>query len=77
MMVWRPCVQGVFFCGGASIAMFYAYLIGFDLLNSIGHCNFEFIPQWFMNIPVGPGGYCPPCHPTHVHPSSLEYDGTP
>ena len=25
--------------------MFYAYLLGFDLLNAIGHCNFEFIPS--------------------------------
>jgi hypothetical protein len=35
---------GPWFCGGASIAMFYAYLLGFDLLNIIGHCNFEFFP---------------------------------
>ena len=42
---------GTWAFGGASIAMFYAYLIGFDLLNNIGHCNFEFMPQWFMNIP--------------------------
>jgi sterol desaturase/sphingolipid hydroxylase (fatty acid hydroxylase superfamily) len=42
---------GPFFMGGASIAMFYAYLLGFDLLNSIGHCNFEFMPRWFMSIP--------------------------
>ena len=32
--------------------MFYAYLLGFDLLNNIGHCNFEFIPAWFMNLPL-------------------------
>ena len=42
---------GPFFMGGASIAMFYAYLLGFDFFNAIGHCNFEFIPQWFMSIP--------------------------
>ena len=42
---------GTWAFGGASIAMFYAYLIGFDLLNNIGHCNFEFMPQWFMSIP--------------------------
>ena len=33
------------------IAMFYIYLIGFDVLNAIGHCNFEFIPRWFMRLP--------------------------
>ncbi len=42
---------GTWAFGGASIAMFYAYLLGFDLLNNIGHCNFEFIPRWFMAIP--------------------------
>ena len=36
---------GTWAFGGASIAMFYAYLIGFDMLNNIGHCNFEFIPR--------------------------------
>jgi len=42
---------GPFFMGGASVAMFYAYLIGFDFLNCVGHCNFEFFPRWFMSIP--------------------------
>ena len=35
---------GTFFGGGASWAMFYVYLLGFDFLNAIGHCNFEFVP---------------------------------
>ena len=47
----RHPAPGTWAFGGASIAMFYAYLIGFDLLNNIGHCNFEFMPQWFMSIP--------------------------
>ena len=42
---------GTWAMGGASIAMFYIYLIGFDVLNAIGHCNFEFIPRWFMRLP--------------------------
>lgn len=42
---------GPFFMGGASISMFYVYLIGFDIMNSIGHCNWEFFPRWFMSIP--------------------------
>ena len=42
---------GPFFMGHGSIAMFYVYLLAFDMLNMIGHCNFEFIPQWFMRIP--------------------------
>ena len=35
---------GTWLWGGASIAMLYIYLIGFDLVNEIGHCNFEFFP---------------------------------
>eukprot|EP00934_Nitzschia_sp_Nitz4_P008387 Nitzschia sp. Nitz4//scaffold178_size73299//23102//25041//NITZ4_005699-RA/size73299-snap-gene-0.142-mRNA-1//-1//CDS//3329539122//8377//frame0 len=42
---------GPFFTGGASISMFYVYLVGFDIMNCIGHCNFEFFPRWFMRIP--------------------------
>lgn len=42
---------GPFFQGGASIAMFYSYMIGFDTLNMIGHCNFEFVPRFIMAIP--------------------------
>eukprot|EP00529_Nitzschia_sp_RCC80_P012953 CAMPEP_0113479356 /NCGR_PEP_ID=MMETSP0014_2-20120614/21263_1 /TAXON_ID=2857 /ORGANISM="Nitzschia sp." /LENGTH=590 /DNA_ID=CAMNT_0000372643 /DNA_START=269 /DNA_END=2038 /DNA_ORIENTATION=- /assembly_acc=CAM_ASM_000159 len=37
--------------GHASLTMFYVYLVGFDVLNAIGHCNFEFMPQWLMRIP--------------------------
>jgi len=43
---------GTWLAGGASMAMFYAYLLGFDLLNMIGHCNFEIFPVWpFKYIP--------------------------
>ena len=42
---------GPHFAGGASISMFYVYLLGFDIMNCIGHCNFEFFPRWFMSIP--------------------------
>ena len=35
---------GTWAAGGSSWAMFYAYLLGFDLLNAVGHCNFEFVP---------------------------------
>jgi predicted amino acid dehydrogenase len=30
--------------------MFYVYLLGFDLLNAIGHCNFEFVPLWLFRV---------------------------
>lgn len=42
---------GTHFMGGASVSMFYVYLLGFDIFNAIGHCNFEFFPRWFMSIP--------------------------
>mmetsp|Transcript_30914 Transcript_30914/g.100644 ORF Transcript_30914/g.100644 Transcript_30914/m.100644 type:complete len:632 (+) Transcript_30914:219-2114(+) len=34
--------------GGASIGMFYVYLLGFDVMNAIGHCNFEFFPLFLF-----------------------------
>ena len=42
---------GTWMCNGASMAMFYVYLLGFDLLNAIGHCNFEFLPRLFVKFP--------------------------
>jgi WAX2 C-terminal domain/Fatty acid hydroxylase superfamily len=42
---------GPFFQGNASKTMFYTYMIGFDVMNMIGHCNFEFMPRTLMNIP--------------------------
>mmetsp|Transcript_58732 Transcript_58732/g.143667 ORF Transcript_58732/g.143667 Transcript_58732/m.143667 type:complete len:608 (-) Transcript_58732:612-2435(-) len=38
--------------GHCSLAMFYVYLVGFDVLNAIGHCNFEFMPLFLMRIPL-------------------------
>ncbi len=38
--------------GGASVTMFYVYLLGFDLLNIIGHCNFEFFPVALPPCPL-------------------------
>jgi len=58
---------GTWAVGGASIAMFYVYLLGFDLLNIIGHCNFEFFPAWlfkwfpFMKYVI----YTPSFHSLH------------
>mmetsp|Transcript_28759 Transcript_28759/g.72893 ORF Transcript_28759/g.72893 Transcript_28759/m.72893 type:complete len:697 (-) Transcript_28759:4-2094(-) len=58
---------GTWAVGGASIAMFYTYMLGFDLLNIIGHCNFEFFPVWlfkalpFMKYMI----YTPSFHSLH------------
>ena len=49
------------------MAMFYLYLLGFDLLNIIGHCNFELFPAWpFVNIPGDARAHTPAC-PTRMH----------
>lgn len=38
--------------GGASMLMFYAYLVGFDFMNAVGHCNWEFVPRsWYRAFP--------------------------
>ena len=37
-------IAGTWAAGGASWAMFYVYLLGFDFMNAVGHCNFEFVP---------------------------------
>mmetsp|Transcript_8399 Transcript_8399/g.29457 ORF Transcript_8399/g.29457 Transcript_8399/m.29457 type:complete len:625 (+) Transcript_8399:335-2209(+) len=43
---------GTWACGGGSVAMFYAYLLGFDFMNAVGHCNWEFVPrQIFRALP--------------------------
>lgn len=44
---------GTWLLGGASIATFYVYWLGFDFLNAIGHCNFEFVPSWLYEAIPG------------------------
>lgn len=41
------------FTGTTSIASFAVYVTFTDLMNNIGHCNFELIPKWIFSI-------CPP-----------------
>lgn len=37
----------------ASIGVLFGYHLWFDLMNNMGHCNFEFVPQWpFKIFPV-------------------------
>lgn len=37
---------GTWYTGTSSWTSVYAYLLGFDFLNALGHCNFEVIPHW-------------------------------
>jgi hypothetical protein len=36
---------GTVILGGASISMIYIYLLTFDFLKCMGHCNCEFVPE--------------------------------
>ena len=44
---------------------FFAYFLVFDLLNSIGHCNVEFFPKWYINSPIKWLVYSPSFHSLH------------
>jgi len=59
---------GTWLFGGASVAMFYIYLLGFDFLNELGHCNFE-IPLLTKLLDVVPFAryllYSPAFHSLH------------
>ncbi len=44
---------------------FFAYYIVFDFLNSIGHCNFEFFPKWYIHSPLKWIIYSPSFHNLH------------
>ncbi|XP_024524953.1 protein ECERIFERUM 1 [Selaginella moellendorffii] len=41
------------FLGTASLALIYSYMLWFDFMNYIGHCNWEFMPSWmFQALPL-------------------------
>ena len=44
---------------------FFAYFLIFDFLNSIGHCNVEFFPKWYVNSPLKWVVYSPSFHSLH------------
>eukprot|EP01018_Ginkgo_biloba_P003711 Gb_24344 [translate_table: standard] len=44
----------------AFIETFFGYLIWFDFMNNMSHCNFEFVPKWAFQI-------FPPLEIPHVH----------
>ncbi|KAH9315167.1 hypothetical protein KI387_023794, partial [Taxus chinensis] len=56
----------------ASIGVLFVYLLWFDFMNNMGHCNFEFIPKWAFQIfpPLKFLMYTPSFHSlhhSHVH----------
>eukprot|EP00457_Paulinella_chromatophora_P001947 gb/GEZN01001950.1/.p1 GENE.gb/GEZN01001950.1/~~gb/GEZN01001950.1/.p1 ORF type:complete len:758 (+),score=48.66 gb/GEZN01001950.1/:221-2494(+) len=58
---------GTWLTGGFSISVLYAYLLGFDFLNCLGHCNFEFIPPLLYKFfpPLKYLIYTPTFHALH------------
>uniref|UniRef100_M1CPL7 Sterol desaturase n=1 Tax=Solanum tuberosum TaxID=4113 RepID=M1CPL7_SOLTU len=38
------------FTGTASLVSLFGYITYIDLMNNMGHCNFEFIPNWIFSI---------------------------
>ncbi len=44
---------------------FFAYFLVFDFLNSIGHCNVEFFPRWYVHSPLKWVMYSPSFHSLH------------
>lgn len=36
--------------GTASIVSVFSYIAYIDLMNNMGHCNFELVPNWLFTI---------------------------
>lgn len=36
--------------GAGSIVLAFGYITYIDLMNNMGHCNFELIPKWLFTI---------------------------
>ncbi|KAK4355036.1 hypothetical protein RND71_027230 [Anisodus tanguticus] len=55
------------FTGTTSIASFVVYITFIDLMNSMGHCNFELIPKWIFSMfpPLKYLMYTPSYHSLH------------
>jgi len=53
------------FCGHFSHELVYIYFTFFDIMNCIGHCNFECIPEWLQWGPLKYLIYCTAYHSEH------------
>ncbi|GMP42482.1 hypothetical protein CsSME_00012217 [Camellia sinensis var. sinensis] len=53
--------------GSASLVSGFGYITYIDLMNNMGHCNFEFIPKWIFSIfpPLKYLMYTPSFHSLH------------
>ncbi|KAA8520393.1 hypothetical protein F0562_014649 [Nyssa sinensis] len=55
------------FTGTASVAGLFGYITYIDLMNNMGHCNFEVVPKWLFSIfpPLKYMMYTPSYHSLH------------
>mmetsp|Transcript_97848 Transcript_97848/g.258417 ORF Transcript_97848/g.258417 Transcript_97848/m.258417 type:complete len:691 (-) Transcript_97848:111-2183(-) len=53
------------FCGHFSYELVYIYFTFFDIMNCIGHCNFECVPEWLQWGPLKYLVYCTAYHSEH------------
>ncbi|KAM5554428.1 very-long-chain aldehyde decarbonylase CER1 [Rosa sericea] len=53
--------------GTASITSYFVYITYIDFMNNLGHCNFEFIPNWIFSLfpPLKYLIYTPSYHSLH------------
>jgi len=51
--------------GCLSYEIIYIYFIFFDIMNCIGHCNFEVVPVWLQRGPLKYLFYCSSYHSLH------------
>lgn len=53
--------------GTSSLVSLFGYIMVFDVLNNMGHCNFEFIPSWLFSAfpPLKYMLYTPSFHSLH------------
>ncbi|XP_062001763.1 very-long-chain aldehyde decarbonylase CER1-like [Rosa rugosa] len=53
--------------GTASISSYFVYITYIDFMNNLGHCNFEFIPNWIFSLfpPLKYLIYTPSYHSLH------------
>ncbi|KAM5554451.1 hypothetical protein ABKV19_022699 [Rosa sericea] len=53
--------------GTASISSYFVYITYIDFMNNLGHCNFEFIPNWIFSLfpPLKYLMYTPSYHSLH------------
>ncbi|KAK4476470.1 hypothetical protein RD792_015624 [Penstemon davidsonii] len=66
-MLFAIPILGTILAGTASLASLFGYITYIDLMNNMGHCNFELVPSWVFTIfpPLKYLMYTPTFHSLH------------